>query len=333
MTTDIGQTTSCAALLSVMSDRQNAAPRLSRRTLWKLTGTAAVAAAVPAGISAFADETEPAGSVRLRWLGTNAWEFRTDTATVLIDPWVSRFRTGAYQGDIDPDLPIEVYPDVIDAHLDTADTILVTHGHYDHISDVPYIAGKTGATVLGTETHLNLLRAMDTPTEQLGQVAGGEYYQFDGYTIEVFRSSHGVSDEHRTLLFSGTLPEVPPRPSRIKDLREGGSLAYLVTCGDLSLYFNATPAFHEREIAGLRPDILFMQGANPYYPRYVERLFKATGYPPYVLPTHWDDFEKPLTEPAVDEYGAADLEKQVAEVSPASQFIKLDHLDSHTFTA
>ena len=273
--------------------------------------------------------------ITVRWLGTNAWEITGNDKTVLVDPWVSRFNThDNADGHFDPETPISVDEAAVDEHVTgTADTILVTHAHHDHIADVPYIAGKTGATVLGTETHLNLLRAMDTPTEQLGQVAGGEYYQFDGYTIEVFRSSHGVSDEHRTLLFSGTLPEVPPRPSRIKDLREGGSLAYLVTCGDLSLYFNATPAFHEREIAGLRPDILFMQGANPYYPRYVERLFKATGYPPYVLPTHWDDFEKPLTEPAVDEYGAADLEKQVAEVSPASQFIKLDHLDSHTFTA
>jgi L-ascorbate metabolism protein UlaG (beta-lactamase superfamily) len=41
---------------------------------------------------------------------------------------------------------------VTDSHVKRADFILVTHTHYDHVLDVPYIATKTGATVIGTES-------------------------------------------------------------------------------------------------------------------------------------------------------------------------------------
>lgn len=273
--------------------------------------------------------------VTVRWLGTNAWEVTGGGATVLVDPYVSRTYTGATKpGEFNPDTPITIDEAAVDEHLSTADSILITHAHFDHIADVPYVAAKTGATVLGTETHLNLLRAMDTPEEQLAQVGGGELYQFEGYTVEVFRSSHGVTGKHKSLLFPGTRPgEAPRRPEAIKDLVEGGSLAYLVAFGEVSLYFNAVPSFHEREIAGIRPTVLFMQGPNPNYPDYEERLFAAVGSPPYVIPTHWDDYEEPLTEPAVDLLGGSALGEKVAQYSPDSEFVLLDHLESFTVEA
>jgi L-ascorbate metabolism protein UlaG (beta-lactamase superfamily) len=273
--------------------------------------------------------------VTVRWLGTNAWEVTSAGTTVLVDPYVSRTYTGATKpGQFDPETPITVDESAVDEHIGAADSILITHAHFDHIADVPYVAQKTGATVLGTETHLNLLRAMGTPPEQLALVGGGELYQFEDYTVEVFRSSHGVTGKHKSLLFPGTRPgETPKRPEVIKDLVEGGSLAYLLTFGATSLYFNAVPSFHEREVDGIRPTVLFMQGPNPNYPDYERRLFAAMGQPPYVIPTHWDDYEEPLSEPAVDLFGGAALGDRVAEHSPDSQFVLLDHLESFTIEA
>ncbi|MEU6860549.1 MBL fold metallo-hydrolase [Glycomyces sp. NPDC046736] len=314
-----------------MTRTDDSTPAVRRRGLLKGTGVAAVAAAATGGGIVAA---QAAGStVSLRWLGTNAWEFTTETATVLIDPWVSRFPTGAYTEDgFDPETRIEVYEDVIDEHLPKADTILVTHGHWDHIADVPYLAEKTGATVLGTETHLNLLRAMGAPEGQLSQVVGGEKYQFDGYTVEVFRSSHSASGEHKTILFGGTRPgSVPKRPKKIKDLVEGGSLTFLLDFGGVSFFNIGSASFHEREIAGLRPTVLFMQPGGGYTPDYVERLLEATGFPPYVVATHWDDFDQPLTEPAVVGADWAPIRDRVAAASPDSEFLVIDHLERHDF--
>ncbi|GAB3662142.1 MBL fold metallo-hydrolase [Glycomyces tarimensis] len=313
--------------------------RLTRRRLVATAGAgaAAVAGSTIVGRHVFTASAETAAaegeSVQARWLGTNAWELKTDGATVLIDPWVSRFPTGAYQkGGADPETEIEVYPEVIDEHIGSADCVLVTHGHWDHIADVPYIARKTGATVLGTETHLNLLRAMDAPEEQLGQVAGGELYQFDGFTVEVFRSTHSASGEHKRILFGGSrVGSAPKRPKKIKDLVEGGSLTYLVDFGGIS-FFNAGSAnFLEREIEGIRPTVLFVQPGGGHTPDYVERMLEATGRPPYVVLTHWDDFDEPLTEPAVPGTDWESVRDRVAAASPDTEFLVIDHLENHVF--
>ncbi|MEU5153711.1 MBL fold metallo-hydrolase [Glycomyces sp. NPDC021274] len=328
-----------------MTTANDHSPPIRRRGLLMGTGAVALAATATAGGIAAAQEedtqSEAAPAVRLRWLGTNAWEFTTPYATVLIDPWVSRFPTGAYTPEgADPETRIEVYEDVIDEHLPKADTILVTHGHWDHIADVPYLASRTGATVLGTETHLNLLRAMDAPEAQFSQVLGGELYRFgeaadEGYTVEVFRSSHSASGEHKQIQFGGTRPgAVPKRPKQIKDLIEGGSLTYCLDFGGVS-FFNAGSAnFHEHEIAHLRPTAVFVQPGGKHMPDYVERLLAATGFPRYVIATHWDDFDKPLTEPAVPGGNPNNVEvlrERVAAASPDSEFLVIDHLESHDF--
>ena len=123
-----------------------------------------------------------------------------------------------------------IKPEVIDRHLGTADAILVHHAHYDHMADVPYVAKKTQATVLGTQTHVNLLRAMRTPEDLLSPVRGGEYLPFEGFTIEVFPSLGASGGKRHTYAYPGYhLESVPPRPRVIEDLVEGGTLAYVIT--------------------------------------------------------------------------------------------------------
>ncbi len=148
----------------------------------------------------------------------------------------------------------------------------------------------------------------------------------------MFRSSHSVGGEHKRLLFAGSRPgEVPERPERIKDLVEGGSLTYLVDFGGVS-FFNAGSAnVLEREIRGVRPTVLFLQPGGGHTPDYVERLLEATGHPPYVVPTHWDDFDEPLTEPAVPGGDWEAVRDRVAAASPETEFVLIDHLERHVF--
>lgn len=268
--------------------------------------------------------------VTLRWLGNNGWEITGGGVTILIDPWLTRFKTGTYKPEgASPDVRLVSDPSRIDPYVSAADHILVTHGHYDHLPDVPHIAVRTGATVFGSETHLNLLRALGAPSGQMSQVRGGEYFKFDGYTIEVFRSTH--STQRGKLLFPGTRPAaVPKRPRTIADLVEGDTLAYLITIGDVKIMNFGSSNFIAREIEGLRPDVLLVQPGGGSTHAYVPRMFAALGEPRYVIPTHWDDFDEPLTEPAVDWGGLTALREAVAAASPRSQFVVVDHLERFT---
>jgi L-ascorbate metabolism protein UlaG (beta-lactamase superfamily) len=67
----------------------------------------------------------------IRFLGHAAFALEHDGTTVLIDPFLTGNPTGAASAD-------EV----------AADTILVTHGHGDHLGDAVAIAKRTGATVV-----------------------------------------------------------------------------------------------------------------------------------------------------------------------------------------
>ncbi|WP_028924713.1 MBL fold metallo-hydrolase [Pseudonocardia acaciae] len=303
---------------------------MSRRTLLASAGAAGAAAALAACAPAAAPA--PAGGLTLRWFGNNAWELTAGEVTVLVDPWLTRFRTGAYTpAGADPATPITVDTALLDRYVTKADAIVVTHGHYDHLPDVPHIAARTGATVFGNETHCNLLRALDAPAEQLNQVRGGERVDYGSYRIDVVPSVHSMTGPRARVPFPGSRPgAVPPRPRTIADLVEGGTLGYEITLGGRSVLALGGANYLERELAGRRPDAVLLPVGGGSVPDYVPRLLDLLGHPATVLPTHWDNFDEPLERPAVDTGGLDKLRAAVAKASPAARFVALDHLQRHT---
>ena len=116
----------------------------------------------------------------------------------------------------------------IDAHIQHADFILVTHTHYDHILDVPHIALKTGAVVIGTESTENVMRAYGVPEERLITVRGGEDYEFGSFSLKVIPSIHSPLD-HKHYFSSATAPAGMKAPLTLEQIHpEGGTLAYLI---------------------------------------------------------------------------------------------------------
>ncbi|OLB93281.1 MAG: hypothetical protein AUH30_20435 [Candidatus Rokubacteria bacterium 13_1_40CM_68_15] len=288
-------------------------------------------------------ETPPRGGgpgsagVNLKWFGTNSWEISLGGKTILFDPWFSRgVQTGFLTGKFDPKTPLKVEDALIDQHVKKADQILIGHGHWDHLADIPYIAKKTGAQVIGSETHANLLRAFGVPEGKIVQVKGGEYMQFDGYTIEVFPGVHSMGPSKKFAV-PGHLYHVPPTPTTVGELPEGDSLIYLITVGGkYRVFLMSTANYIERAITGLKPDIALVGSifANQTYD-YTPRLLRALNSPRYVLPTHWDNFEKPLSEPPEDLRALfgdpANLDlwvKDVKKVSPKTSVVTLKYFDS-----
>jgi L-ascorbate metabolism protein UlaG (beta-lactamase superfamily) len=278
--------------------------------------------------------------VQLKYLGTAGWQLSDGKTVVLIDPFMSRPRMNTPN---DPASPTDTRPlltmddmaqsdtAVIDAHIQRANFILITHTHFDHALDMPYIANKTGATVIGTESAYNYARSMGITGDKLVAVRGGEDYQFDGLSIKVIPSLHGVLGR-RPFLASALFPANAKPPFRFRDLLiEGGTVAYLIRMNGRQLLAFGSMNYIEREVEGLRPDVVLV-GAMPERREiydYTGRLLRALGSPRFVLPTHWDRFNVTFDvsqEPAIQR-----LQSFVAEVkavAPRSTVIVPKYFDS-----
>ncbi|KOG25653.1 MBL fold metallo-hydrolase [Streptomyces wedmorensis] len=247
--------------------------------------------------------------VELRWLGVSGWEIVIDgDRSIVFDPYLSRMPCLGPTGALDPGLPLRTdraaVERVAERHLAGApELILVSHGHFDHVADVPQLLGRpewrrNRIRTVCDETVRHLLTAMGTPSERVAdviQVRGGEYLQFDGYTVEVFRSLHSQLADHGSFA-PGRRAAPPRRPVTLGDLVEGETLAFQVSVdsGPRILLMGASN-FVERELAGIRPDVaLVPMTSHGAVHRYVERLLSATGNPPLLIPTHHDDLTAPL---------------------------------------
>jgi L-ascorbate metabolism protein UlaG (beta-lactamase superfamily) len=279
--------------------------------------------------------------LKLTYLGTAGWKISDGDLTVLIDPYISRIKLGTGPG-ISPE---DTRPTVrrsdyftsdtlaIDSLITKADFILVHHAHFDHLSDVPYIARKTGAKVVGTETTCNILKAYGIPGEQLYPVRGGEDYQFDRFSVRVIPSIHSaLNDKH--YLDSRTYAEVPEAPLRVSEFIEGGSLMFLVRFSKHQVLTMGSMNFVERELEGLAPDIL-LAGVNQsqlgLY-NYNERLLRVTNNPKVIIPTHWDNFRLPygFSQQASVRLKLLPFKEDVGRLSPETEVIIPTHLGTIT---
>lgn len=283
--------------------------------------------------------------IRLTHLGAAGWEISDGRTVILLDPYLSRLRisgrsfgtstTPAVAGDtrrvfgLDDDLVSDAA--TIDAHVTRADFVLASHSHFNHTLDVPYIARKTGATVIGTESTTNFARAGGVPEPQLLPVRGGEDYAFDGFSVRVVPSLHSaLNGKH--YFDSRVVPRDFAGPRRMSNDVEGGTLAYLLRLAGRHILWFGSMNYIEREVAGLRPDVAMIAAARQRREihGYTGRLMRALGLPRLVIATHWDEQSLPYGAPQDERLREADeFVQEVKAVSPRSRVIVPRHFERH----
>lgn len=279
--------------------------------------------------------------LKMKYLGGAGWEMTDGNLTILVDPYISRYKLGDSPSNSKDDTRKSYYPtDIFESDTLTinkiitkADFILVHHSHLDHLGDVPYIAKKTGAKVIATETSCKILKAYGIPDEQLLTVRGGEDYQFEEFSVRVIPSIHSaLNDKH--YYDSRIHKEDLELPLKLEDFIEGKSLMFLVRFSNHKVLTAGSMNFLERELQGLKPDII-LPGVNfsrlEIY-KYTERLLTLTNFPKTVIPTHWDNFRVPYgfsQQSAIDKKIKPFIE-EVKAASPDSKVIVPVHLETIT---
>ncbi len=304
------------------------------RSILARAAVIAILVVVMAGQTALVAEKKV--SVTLRYFGTAGWEISDGTTVILIDPYVSRINgppppggSGSrVSGDARPRIGWDdiAAPDIaaIDSRISRADFVLVTHTHYDHVLDVPQIALKTHALVIGTESTENVMRAYGVPEAQLITVRGGEDYDFGTFSLKVIPSIHSALD-HKRYFSSETAPATLKAPLTLKQIHpEGGTLAYLVRFHGHQILVFGGMNYIERELEGLQPDVALVgaAGSRKEIYAYTGRLMRVLHNPPLIMPTHWDNFLLPYSasqQPAID--AVQQFAQEVKVASPKTTVI------------
>lgn len=228
------------------------------------------------------------GYMELTWLGTAGFQFKTGENAFLIDPYLSRNAAARPQ---QPSVPSDIT---------RADQIFVSHGHFDHIFDIPAIASQTGSRVYCCPVAANTLKQKGLDGNQIREVRQNEYaVAFEGYRAGASFSQHVKFD--RWLLIK-TLARINLRIPRYLPLMKAYPVGQVLSWqfeidGKVLRHFGSagsTPQELER-VGRQKIDILLvpLQGHTRICDialRYVQAL-----KPRLVIPHHQDNFFPPIS--------------------------------------
>ena len=168
------------------------------------------------------------------------------------------------------------------------DAILVTHGHFDHLLDVPTIMAKTRARLIASGSSVDLARRAGAASGDA--VRPGYVRQIGPWKIRVLPATHDR-------LF-GQVPFDRPAPQagvprRAADWICGEPLAFLIEVNGQRIYIDSggTPAqLPPNECVDLAILGMALPDSRARLAGALERL-----QPRYILPSHQDDFFRPLS--------------------------------------
>ena len=227
--------------------------------------------------------------MELIWHGTAGIEAVCSEGRILFDPFVP------LKGSV-----VDVKLGDFDGFTD----VFVTHGHIDHISDLPKIVARNpGTKIRCTKTPAATLAKKGVPEENLIRIGPGRELRVQGFAVRTFRGKHAV------------LPKGPlSRGLNMLRSPARGNLPHILSeC--LACKENGETLFYEIEADGARVCIMgslnlcededYPQGADLLvlpYNGWRDNLPPAVSVigrlqPKRVVLDHWDDTFPPLTVP------------------------------------
>jgi len=250
----------------------------------------------------------------IRWLGTFGFELTDGKTSIVIDPFVSR------PTPTDQFKPLRIDTDAVDHYVlkqnKTSDqkAILVTHSHYDHIQDVPYILSH----YLNNETHPILIGDRNTkhiiysynksdiswknPNKPLENAIiyvtnfsskeNNNQWKVGRFKITAFQGQHPKYDFFPWRGPSGPIKSTPPFYVWDYKLNHNESIGFLIEYGGLKIYFSDSPFIQNPEKIG-KVDILIQTIASREMENNIAECIQAME-PTYYIPAHYDNFFKSL---------------------------------------
>ena len=227
--------------------------------------------------------------MKLRWFSTAAFTLTEGEASLAFDPFLG--------------LPLgRRWPDLQKDEFSNADAVFVTHGHVDHILEIPALLSSSDAPIHATATPCRALMRHGVTPDRLRVIRPGDTVDIGPFRVKAFQGQHCRFDGLliRQTVLSPRLWRHLPRALRLlcyvaEYPERGETLFYEVTVGTKRMQIMGS--------LGLDPSVDYPTGADALILPYQGRSDLATyGWaivkrlqPRAVFLDHYDDSFPPLT--------------------------------------
>ncbi len=218
-----------------------------------------------------------------RWLGVAGIELRATEQILVIDPFVTRPPLRRmWWGRIRSDAALAAKT------VPHGDFVLVTHAHWDHVMDVPAVIEKTKAAAYGSPNTCQLLTILGVPEDHLHEINVSDQLNLGAFRVEIFPAEHGLVLGRP--FATGSLAANLQPPLRMRDYRMDACFSFLIEVGGLRFLDWSG----ERVDSAPPADVLFVK---PHQERAYYEVLLGMVQPRVIIPIHWDDFMRPLSQP------------------------------------
>lgn len=232
------------------------------------------------------------------WHGTTAVLLSDGQTSLFIDPFFTR--PGGWPS-LMLNRPIAPDENLIRTALEQAGVqslaaVLVSHSHYDHAMDAGMVAKLTGSQLIGSPSTANIGRGSRLSESQIRVIEPGRAMQYGRFTVTFLQSRHAGATGGRP---TGDITEPLVPPVSYTQYRQGGAFSILIEHPLGNILHHGSAGWVPGMFEGRRADLVFLGvAAAPPLEDYFTQVVDAVGAT-RVIPTHWDDFTRPLSEPLI----------------------------------